>query len=104
MKVIDFSFKNICGIFLKAIILTSVFVSLSLLGFYLIHNNVNVAHYISDTLNIPRDLSLTVMSAGFSNNIIILMTVFEFGFGIYIVNKFTNTQFYDNIKNFIINL
>lgn len=74
------------------------------LSIYLLNTNINFAYYISDKLEIPRDLSLTVMSAGFANNIIILMSVFEFGLGIWLVNKLMKTTVYDNVKNFIINL
>ena len=64
------SFRDIIRIVLKTIIITLVFAPLLIGAFYLIHSNVNIAYYISDVLDIPRDLSLTVMSAGFANNII----------------------------------
>lgn len=97
-------FRDYVSIILKTLILTLIFVSLLVGAFYLIHSNINFAYYISDALDIPRDLSLTVMSAGFANNIIILMTVFEFGFGFWLVNKLTKTTIYDNVKDFVINL
>lgn len=98
------SFKDIIRVIIKTIILTVIFVPLFIGIVYLLNSNINFAYYISDTLDIPRDLSLTVMSAGFANNIIILMTVFEFGFGFWLVNKITKTTVYDNIKEFVINL
>jgi len=97
-------FRDYVGVVLKTVILTLIFVPLLIGGVYLVHSNINIAYYISDALDIPRDLSLTVMSAGFANNIIILMTVFEFGFGLWLVNKLTKTTIYDNVKDFVINL
>ncbi len=93
----------ICDFFKIAIALALIII-LGGLAIYLVHTNINFAYYISDKLEIPRDLSITTMSAGFANNIIIILTVFEFGFGIWLVNKITNTTIYDNIKNFLINL
>lgn len=97
-------FRDYIGIIVKTLILTLIFTPLLIGLFYLMNSNINFAYYISDALDIPRDLSLTVMSAGFANNIIILMTVFEFGFGFWLVNKLTKTTIYDNVKNFVINL
>ncbi len=88
----------------KSVIITIVFVSLLLIGYYLMNINVNFAYYISDALDIPRNLSLTIISAGFANNIIILMTIFELGFSIWVGNKITKTRVYDNVKEFVINL
>ena len=99
-------FRDYIGIIVKTLILTLIFTPLliGLFLFYLMNSNINFAYYISDVLDIPRDLSLTITSAGFANNIIILMTVFELGFVFWIVNKITNTTIYDNVKEFIINL
>ena len=71
---------------------------------YLLHTNINFAYYISDELEIPRDLSLTIMSAGFANNIIILLSVFEFAIGFWLVYKIANTTLFQNVKDFVINL
>ena len=98
------SFKDIIHVIIKTVILTVIVVPVFIGIVCLLNGNVNFAYYISDTLDIPRDLSLTVMSAGFANNIIILMTIFEFGFGFWLVNKITKTTVYDNIKEFVINL
>ncbi len=97
-------FRDYVSIILKTLILTLIFAPLLIGAFYLMNSNVNFAYYISDVLDIPRNLSLTVMSAGFANNIIILMTVFEFGFAIWLGNKITKTELYDNVKKFVINL
>ena len=97
-------FRDYVGVVLKSIILTLVIAPLIIGGVYLVYSNINIAYYISDTLNIPRDLSITAMSAGFANNIIILLTVFEFGFGVWLINKITKTTVYDNVKEFVINL
>lgn len=97
-------FKDYVSIILKTLIITLIFAPLLIGVFYLMNSNINFAYYISDVLNIPRDLSLTVMSAGFANNIIILTTVFELGVGFWLVNKITKTTVYDNVREFIINL
>lgn len=97
-------FRDYIGIIVKTLILTLIFTPLLIGLFYLMNSNINFAYYISDVLDIPRDLSLTITSVGFANNIIILMTVFELGFVFWIVNKITNTTIYDNVKEFIINL
>ena len=97
-------FRDYVSIILKVLILTLIFAPLLIGVFYLMNSNVNFAYYISDTLDIPHDLSLTVMSAGFANNIIILMTFFELGFGFWLVNKITKTTVYDNVRKFVINL
>lgn len=97
-------FRDYISIILKTLILTIIFVPLLIGILYLMNISINFAYYISDTLYIPRDLSLTVMSAGFTNNIIILMTVFELGFGFWLVDKITKTTVYNNVREFIINL
>lgn len=97
-------FKDFAYSVLKVILIVVVVVSFFAGVYYLINININFAYNISDALDIPRDLSLTVMSAGFVNNIIILMTVFEFGFGIWLFTKITNTKIYENIREIITNL
>ena len=97
-------FRDYISIITKTLILTLIFTPLLIGVFYLMNSNINFAYYISDVLDIPHDLSLTVMSAGFANNIIILMTVFELGVGFWLVNKITKTTVYDNVREFIINL
>lgn len=96
--------EDILVIVLKSLILTAIFVPLLIGLFYLVHINIGFAYTISDKLDIPRDLALTPMSAGFANNIMILSTVFEFGFTIWLITKLSKTHIYKNIKNFVINL
>ena len=97
-------FRDYIRIVSKTLILTLIFVSLLIGAIYLVNSNINIAYYISDKLDIPRDLSISVMSAGFANNIFIIMTVFELGFAIWVGNKITKTRVYDNVREFVINL
>lgn len=96
--------EDYARVIIKSLILTFICAMFLFGAYYLIRLNINVAYYISDITGIPRDLELTVMSAGFANNIIILLTTFEFGIIIYLVNKITNTKIYNNVAEFVINL
>lgn len=53
-----------------------------------IHNNKIIADSICEATQIPFDLELTVMSAGFWNNIIILLLVAEIIFAVLFIEKF----------------
>ncbi len=100
----ELSIGDLFRIVFKSLLVTLFIAPLVFLGVYLVHININFAYYISDVTNIPRDLSFTMVSAGFANNIIILSSVFEFGLGCWLINKLTKTKLFNNIKNFIENL
>lgn len=98
-----FDFEDLARIVLKGFIISFFVVSLLIGSYYLININFNIAYNISDTLKIPRDLSLTVMSAGFANNVMILLTFFEFGSAIWIYSKIANTKLCE-LREIITNL
>lgn len=100
----ELTIGNLFRIVFKSILIALLLSPLFAIAYYLIHININFAYHISSELNIPRDLALTPMSAGFANNIIILSSVFEFGFGCWLINKLTKTKLFENISNFIKNL
>ena len=95
--------KDYIMIFLKSIILNIIFILIAFTFTELLNFNIKVSSYICNVSEIPYDFVLGMWSFGFANNIVILMTIFELGFGIYIINKIANVKFYINIKNFIIN-
>lgn len=100
----ELTIGDLFRIVFKSILITLLVAPLFVIAYYLVHININFAYYISDVTNIPRDLSFTMVSAGFANNIIILSSVFEFGIGCWLINKLTKTKLFNNIKNFIENL
>lgn len=98
------NFKDYSCIILKSLLAT-IIVFPFLLGIcFLIKTNMDFAYYISDTNGIPCDLTLTVISLGFANNIVVLMSVFEFGFIYYLFSKLKKSKIYNNVHDFIINL
>lgn len=80
-------FKDYIRITLKSLLATIIVVPFLLGICFLIKTNIDFAYYISDTNGIPRDLALIAMSLGFANNIIVLMSVFEFGVIYYLFGK-----------------
>lgn len=100
----ELTIEDFIRIVVKSILLTMIIAPLFIGLFYLIHINIEFAYYISDITNIPRDLTLSVASAGFANNIIILSTVFEVGLISWIIYKISQTSIYKNIKYFIISI
>lgn len=100
----ELTIEDFICIVVKSILSTMIITPLFIGLFYLIHINTAFAYYISDITNIPRDLTLSVASAGFTNNIIILSTVFEVGLISWIIYKISQTSIYKNIKYFIISI
>ena len=49
--------------------------------------NVDFANYVCDITEIPRDLALTMTSLGFRNNMIVVLSVFEFGIFYFLYGK-----------------
>lgn len=90
-------------ILIKSLLITTILV-LAIIGLvYIIDFDYNFAYYISDITGIPSDLSLSMMSAGFANEIILLMLTIEFGFIIYFIDKIAETKMYNKLKTFVLN-
>ena len=49
-------------------------------------------------------MSISMMSLGFANNIVVLLSAIEFGLYVYFCDKVANTSIYKNVKTFIANL
>ncbi len=77
------SFRNFFGIAVKSLLITLCIA----LCFGLVIINCNFAEYICKITSIPNNLALTVMSPGFYNEVVIITSVFEIGFLVYICNK-----------------
>lgn len=92
----ELTVEDFIRIVVKSILLTMIIAPLFIGLFYLIHINIEFAYYISDITNIPRDLTLSVASAGFANNIIILSTVFEVRLIIWLFNKNISYRYLQN--------
>lgn len=71
------------------IILESIFIACSIVLLFP-YNNM-IASFICRTTQIPYDLALSVTSAGFGNNIIILLFVIEIILLVYFIEKFIPT-------------
>lgn len=98
------NFKDYIGLTLKTLLVTILVVPFFFGIYFLIKTNIDLAYFISDTNGIPRDLVLTVMSLGFANNIILLMSIFEFGVIYYLFDKLKRSKIYNNICDFMMNL
>ena len=68
------------------IVMESLFIAFCIVLF--VHQNKIIADSICEATQIPFDLELTVMSAGFGNNIIILLLVAEIIFAVLFIEKF----------------
>ena len=71
---------------------------------YIIRFNLNVANYISNITGIPSDMSISIMSAGFVNNIVILMLAIEIILFAYFFQRIMKTSFFKKASSFIVNL
>lgn len=90
-------------IFVKAVLISTLLVLILIGLIYVLDFDYNFAYYISDITGIPSDLSISMMSAGFANEIIILMMTIEFGFIIYFIDKIAETKMYNKLKTFVLN-
>lgn len=68
------------------IVLESLFIACCVILF--VHQNKIIADFICEATQIPFDLALTFTSAGFGNNIIILLLVAEIILAVLIIEKF----------------
>ena len=89
------SVKDYILCFIKSFLQTSMIVILSLGILYVIRINLKFANYISNITGIPSDMSISVMSAGFVNNIVILMSTMEIVLFVYLIQKIMKTSFYE---------
>lgn len=90
-------------ILIKSLLITTILFLIIIGLVYVIDFDYNFAYYISDITGIPSDLSLSMMSAGFANEIILLMLTIEFGFIIYLIDKIAETKMYNKLKTFVLN-
>jgi len=90
-------------ILIKSLLITTILFLVIIGLVYVIDFDYNFAYYISDITGIPSDLSLSMMSAGFANEIILLMLTIEFGFIIYFIDKIAETKMYNKLKTFVLN-
>lgn len=98
------SLKDYFIIIIKSIICTALIALLVVICYQLISFNHNFAYYISNITGIPSDLTLTMISAGFTNNIIILMSVIELALFVWVIDKITKTSIYNIIRDFLVYL
>ena len=97
-------FEDYVYIIVKSLIISLIVCFIMFLMFNLIEFNFSVASSICKITGIPSDLSLTTMSAGFENNIIIVMFSFEILFLIFLIDYISKIRLFNNIKDFIYNL
>jgi len=97
-------FEDYVYIIVKSLIISLIVCFIMFLMFNLIEFNFSVASSICKITGIPSDLSLTMMSAGFENNIIIVMFSFEILFLVFLIDYISNTRLFNSIKDFIDNL
>lgn len=90
-------------ILIKSLLISTILFLVIIGLVYIIDFDYNFAYYISDITGIPSDLSLSMMSAGFANEIILLMLTIEFGFIIYFIDKIAETKMYNKLKTFVLN-
>lgn len=97
-------FEDYVFIVIKSLITSFIVFLIMFMMFNVIDFNFSVASSICKITGIPSDLSLTMMSAGFENNIIIVMFSFEILFLIFLIYYISKTRLFNNIKDFIYNL
>ena len=97
-------FEDYVFIVIKSLITSFIVFLIMFMMFNVIDFNFSVASSICKITGIPSDLSLTMMSAGFENNIIIVMFSIEILFLIFLIDYIGKTRLFNNIKDFIYNL
>lgn len=61
--------------------------ALTIVAILTVQESHNLAISLTNSMNIPYDLSLTYMSIGFGNEVVILSTVFAIVFTVFIIEK-----------------
>lgn len=97
-------FKDYVRIVLKSLLASLIIVPIFLEICFLIKTNIDFSYFVCDSCDIPRDLAISVMSMGFANNMIFLLSVFEFGVIYYLFNKIKNSKLYTIVWEFMTNL
>ena len=104
-------FKDYVRIVLKSLLASLIIVPIFLGICFLIKTNIDFSYFVCDSCDIPRDLAISVMSMGFANNMIFLLSVFEFGVIYYLFNKIKRLQtlyyclgIYDKFMKWVINI
>lgn len=89
--------KDLFRMFFNSLLITLVVA----LFITLISRNIEFANYLCNTMNIPKDFAITIVSPGFANEIVILSTISELGIILYIYFKIINNKrimdFYDRV-------
>ena len=93
------SSTDILKILCKSVIFTLVFFVAICFGSNLIKFDIDIANALCTSLEIPKDLALTMMSPGFFNEIVILLVVFETITIAYFVNKLSKNNKWFILKN-----
>ena len=78
-----------------------VFLILALL--FLVKVNFDFSNYVCDITKIPRGLTLTVMSLGFRNNMVVVLTVLELLIFCYIFGMIKKTKIYIKFYEIFVN-
>ena len=97
-------FKDYIHIVLKSLLATLIIVPLFIGICFLVKTNIVFSYFGCDLCDIPRDLAISVMSMGFANNMIFLLSVFEFGVIYYLFTKIKMTKIYTIVWEFMTNL
>ena len=97
-------FKDYVRIVLKSLLASLIIVPIFLEICFLIKTNIDFSYFVCDSCDIQRDLAISVMSMGFANNMIFLLSVFEFGVIYYLFNKIKNSKLYTIVWEFMTNL
>ena len=96
--------KEYTNVLIKSLLLAIIFLIVLTGLYYLISFDYNFAYYVSEITGIPSDLSISIVSAGFANNILIIMVTVEFGLTCYLIERISKTNTYNKIKTFVSNL
>ncbi len=92
-----FSSTDILRILCKSVILTFVFFIAICFGLDLFKVDIDIANALCKSLEIPKDLALTMMSPGFFNEVIILLVVFETITIAYFINKLSRNKIINSL-------
>ena len=83
---------------------SALFIVLPILGFiFLVKANFDFSDYVCNITKIPRDLTLTVMSLGFRNNMVVVLTVLELLIFCYIFGMIKKTKIYIKFYEIFVN-
>lgn len=78
--------------FIRAMFKSVLIVGFIVISTILIDRNIVFANYLCNTMGIPKDLSITMMSFGFANEVVFLSSLFEIGIILYIYFRIINNR------------